>query len=103
MSLRGWVKEERTHEHHGSYPRGFTHVHHTKSLLLNFAYGSRMKETPPAKGESWQQLLKRSTRTFDLLPCPGLHQSQAHPEGRHEPFVPAHSREETPQKVDAGW
>ena len=23
-SLHGWVKEERTHEHHSSYPRGFT-------------------------------------------------------------------------------
>lgn len=23
-SLHGWVKEERTYEHHGSYPQGFT-------------------------------------------------------------------------------
>lgn len=44
---------------------------------------SRMKETLPAKDESWQQLLlQRSTRAFDLLPWPGLQQSKAHPEGR---------------------
>lgn len=51
------------------------------SILAHFAYGSRMKETPPAKDEFWQLLLKRSTRTFDSLPCPGLHWSQAHSGG----------------------
>lgn len=53
------------------------------SNLVHFAYSSSRKETLPAKDESWQQLLlQRSTRAFDLLPCPGLQQSQAHPEGR---------------------
>lgn len=83
--------------------RRFTTPRASYSILVHFAYSSRMKETPPAKDESWQLLLKRSTRAFDLLPCPGAHWSHVHPEGRHEPFFPAHSREETPQEVDAGW
>lgn len=109
-SLHGWVKEERTHEHHGSYPQVLTQScrrqpgspcqEASTHLLVHFAYCSRKEETSPAKDKSWQLLPEGSTRTFALLQCPGLHRSRAHPEGRHEPFGPARSRDAAPQEVD---
>lgn len=66
------------------------------SFLVHFAYHSRKEETPPAKDESWQHLLKGSTRTSALLQCPGLQQSQVHPGGRQQP----RSRDTAPQEVD---
>lgn len=109
-SLHGWVKEERTHEHHGSYPQGFTQgcrrqpgspcQEASTHFLVRFAYCSGKEETPQVKDGSWQLLLERNARIFALLQHPGLHQSRAHAGGRHEPFSPARSRDAAPQGFD---